>query len=233
MKIRQALFERIKQLMRRNEFVYGFLLRKVSPFKRYPNSATKITIEGYPRSANTFSLYLASELIERAQISSHIHNIACLKASRACKIPTIVLIRAPQESVVSWMQKNRIEPNSKRAARIYLKQWSEFYTFVLKNFPESKVVPFKDVTSSPCEFVLLVAKLTRQPLEQTDAKKLTSQAIKKLEYKENQKPWHASSLPKEGRAGDKEGYERLTSKLEELSQAEDIYTQLLSRAYKL
>ena len=232
MTISTVTVECLKQYLRKNEFFYRNYIRRANPNKRYPSSTTKITIEGYPRSANTFSVYLAAELIDRSRIASHIHNIACLKASKKRNIPTIILVRSPQASVISWMQKNRIESSSKRAARIYLNQWSEFYTFVIKNLPDAKIVIFDNVTMNPSGFLRLMANLMGNQLNNTDAKALTQKAIDKLENKESQKPWHASSLPKQDRAVDKKAYMRLIEDMSELSRARELYTKLVTTAYK-
>lgn len=67
------------------------------------NRSTEIVIEGFPRSANSF----ASQAFEQAQdrpveLAHHVHNAANAMPAMQRGLPVIILLRAPDEAVLSY-----------------------------------------------------------------------------------------------------------------------------------
>ena len=113
-----------------------------------------ICIEGYPRSANSF----ATGAFEKSQprsvsISHHTHTAA--NAIRACQldVPTIVLIRNPEDAIISntaLVREVEIVQNRKSTNNLIdfsdrIETWITFYS-ALKPYKEKFVIaPFKHV----------------------------------------------------------------------------------------
>jgi hypothetical protein len=70
--------------------------------------STHICIEGYPRSANTFSyhLFLYANPGEKGHVAHHTHAMANIERALRYQIPTILLIRNPIDAVLSAYVKN-------------------------------------------------------------------------------------------------------------------------------
>lgn len=103
---------------------------------------TEIVIEGYPRSANTFAavaLLLAQE--QPVKIARHLHAPAQVIRAVQWGIPTLVLIRQPEDAVLSLLIR---EPamSAKQALRDYVR----FYQRILPYRSGFLIATFEEVT---------------------------------------------------------------------------------------
>jgi hypothetical protein len=85
-----------------------FTLYQLSPVNRrlMVTHNTRITIEGYPRSANTYAVYAfrqANPEISWQQIGHHLHVQAQVMRSIEYGVPVILLIRHPRDAVRSMV----------------------------------------------------------------------------------------------------------------------------------
>lgn len=115
---------------------------------KQPNRAvekdTEIVIEGFPRSANSFSIG-AFEFAQRrpVRLASHLHAPAQIIRAVHLSIPTLVLIRKPVDAVISFKSlelevsdtNSYISPGLSISLKNYLKFWISFYT---------RIKPYKD-----------------------------------------------------------------------------------------
>lgn len=62
---------------------------------------TDICIEGYPRSANTWTVYMFEQANQALHIGHHTHAIANIARALRFGIPTIILIRNPIDAITS------------------------------------------------------------------------------------------------------------------------------------
>jgi len=100
--------------------------------RRYPFNQMKVTrqtqicIEGFPRSANSYAVVVFRLANPGVTIGHHLHVPA--QILRACRygIPTVVLIRPPEEAVASFMLFQHAAD-----ADGYLRSYYEFYKTVL------------------------------------------------------------------------------------------------------
>ncbi|MCT8341117.1 hypothetical protein MG296_13710 [Flavobacteriaceae bacterium TK19130] len=101
------LQHRLKRILENKPSLYVQIQRWRYAGKRYSrkivNSNTDIVIEGYPRSANSFSVK-AFKFANGNQYKIATHQHASPQVVEAVKmsIPTIVLIRKPQDAVLSY-----------------------------------------------------------------------------------------------------------------------------------
>jgi hypothetical protein len=104
---------------------------------------TELVVEGYPRSANSFAI----AAIRRAQdrplaIAHHQHVPAQVVAGAKSRIPTLVLIREPDQAVLSFVIREPFHTLD-QAFRHYIR----FYGRVLPFRDAVLVVTFDEVTS--------------------------------------------------------------------------------------
>lgn len=115
--------------------------------RRYPDGrvvgpGTKITIDGFQRSANTFAV-VAFESAQPApvRIAHHLHAVAQIAESVRRRIPTVVLIREPEACALSHVIRNRYT-----TPRIVLASWTRFYERLLPLRDDVVIAPFEAVT---------------------------------------------------------------------------------------
>lgn len=103
--------------------------------------STRITIEGYPRSANTYAVYAfkhANE-IQWNEVGHHLHVQAQIIRSVKYQIPVILLIRHPLEAVRSLVVRHDFIPVTD-ALEDYIRFYSDLYKlrdgFVVANFED-------------------------------------------------------------------------------------------------
>jgi len=93
---------------------------------------TRITIEGYPRSANTYAVYAFKHVnqMQWNEIGHHLHVQAQVIRSIKYKIPVILLIRHPLEAVRSLVVRHDFIPVDE-ALEDYCRFYDDLYA--LKN----------------------------------------------------------------------------------------------------
>lgn len=70
----------------------------------FPTGATEICIEGFLRSGNTFAVIAFQHVQPRVvSIAHHVHAAGAVIAAARMGTPTLVLIRPPEESVLSYV----------------------------------------------------------------------------------------------------------------------------------
>lgn len=106
------------------------------------NEDTDLLIEGYPRSANSFSV-AAFEMAQggRARVAHHIHAPAHVISAVRSGIPALVLIREPEEAALEM-----VIARPSRTVRQALRGWIRFYGPLLRFSGDLVVGPFSQVT---------------------------------------------------------------------------------------
>jgi hypothetical protein len=91
---------------------------------------TRITIEGYPRSANTYAVYAFKHVNELQwdELGHHLHVQAQILRSIKYKIPVILLIRHPLEAVRSLVVRHDFIPVNE-ALEDYTRFYNDLYPF--------------------------------------------------------------------------------------------------------
>jgi hypothetical protein len=105
---------------------------------------TEIVIEGFPRSANSFAV-TAFQLAQGRSVdmAHHLHAPAQVIAAARWKIPTVVLIRDPDEAACSLAIR---APSLD--LRIALRQYARFYERILPFRDDFVLAPFQLVVSN-------------------------------------------------------------------------------------
>lgn len=105
---------------------------------------TRLVVEGYPRSSNSFAVDMIAESavghLRRPDIAHHTHDVANLKIAQAYGIPKVILIREPEDAILSF----HIYSNAPIAQ--CAKKYADFYAEALELMENSAVIHFRDVT---------------------------------------------------------------------------------------
>lgn len=124
---------------------YGFDNDSLEPAAPYPlDRSTEITIEAYPRCGNTFA-HIAFKFAQQQPVSiaHHTHAAAQVIGSVKQKIPTLVIIRPPQDAICSYLA-GGFDPGLtvKQALREYI----SFYSLILPYKSDFVVATFEQIT---------------------------------------------------------------------------------------
>lgn len=110
-------------------------------------STTKVVIEAFPRSANTFTVRLfqaANPEIPPDQISHHSHSISNVKRAVRWGIPVLVVIRNPVDAIASHMI--FLGDTSDTMGGLLATQYVDFYEWIEGNHGGVVLLRFEDVT---------------------------------------------------------------------------------------
>lgn len=109
----------------------------------FPTEATELCIEGFLRAGNTFTV-IAFQHAQREPVSvaHHVHAAGAVIAAVRLRTPTLILIRPPEQSVLSYVVRWP-ELTIGQALRGY----ARFYRPLLPYRDEFVVGRFEDVTS--------------------------------------------------------------------------------------
>ena len=147
----------LKKLIRLNPLLFSVwyhLYRKHRgvPIKFFSTS-TKLYLDGYPRSGNTYSLHLITTLWPDLSFVHHFHAIAPIKIALKKKIPVFILVRDPMNAIASWYLKKLtfkgLDFNSKNIDVSILKglasDYHVYYQWVLEHRARLELIPFEEL----------------------------------------------------------------------------------------
>jgi hypothetical protein len=104
---------------------------------------TELVIEGFPRAANTFAVE-AFEMAQRrpVKVVHHLHASAQIIAAVRLGIPTVALIREPEDAIVSYLVRDPCATLRSAIAR-----YTRFYDAVARRRDRVVVADFQTVIS--------------------------------------------------------------------------------------
>jgi len=105
---------------------------------------TRLVVEGYPRSSNSFAVDMIGESaighLHRSEIAHHTHHLFNLRIAQAYGIPKVILIREPAAAILSFHIYSEA-PIPQCAAK-----YATFYAGALELMNDAAVIHFRDVT---------------------------------------------------------------------------------------
>lgn len=201
---------------------------------RLADEKTDLAIEGFPRSGNTFSRYLFEAAFPNANLASHVHAVAALKAALRHKKPVVLLLREPIDCIASWSSKNYFR--QQRKIESFVKQSTGDYLaingFALSYIEAIHVVGFDDLIAKPEEFLILCAKLMKKPLP-AGVVSVPKQVKKIMQDREQDKDPLGSSLPSHRREGHKMRMVNLVERIPAYREADTVFRALVKRKERL
>jgi hypothetical protein len=114
----------------------------------------QIVIDGYPRSANTFATRALMSANPGVAASHHMHAPANILLAARYKLPTIVVVRAPVDAVLS-----EVISHSRLSLRRGLLEWNSFYATALPVLDQIVVGEFSVVTS---DYAIVIEAVNRR-----------------------------------------------------------------------
>jgi hypothetical protein len=127
----------------RSPRLFPSMVRMQQKRRNLPASpAVDIVIDGFPRSANTFSARAFQYANPDASVSHHMHAPANILLAVRYRVPTVVLIRPPIDAILSEV----IREPRKRLRRGLL-EWNSFYGLVRPVLDQIVVADFATVTT--------------------------------------------------------------------------------------
>jgi len=124
------------------------------PRKRFvQRGVTDICIEGYPRSANTFAVYMFRQA-NQVHIGHHTHSIVNIRRAIRFGVPCMVLLRDPKAAIVSLFI-------AKRWANLDDVVWRyiSFYRWVESRLESVVIAEFDEVTT---DYNYVIKKVNRK-----------------------------------------------------------------------
>jgi predicted enzyme related to lactoylglutathione lyase len=147
-------------------FLATLSLKRIGHWSRHwiVSKASDVTIEGYPRSGNSFShSAFRSAQTQKQRIATHVHSYAQIVRSVDLSVPTMVLLRNPKDACLSLVAlSNEIaerDPSDVELSRAKqsllenLRSYKTFYEKVLKVKDGIIVAEFNLVTSDFGEII--------------------------------------------------------------------------------
>ncbi|MDY7021830.1 MAG: hypothetical protein SWJ54_10795 [Cyanobacteriota bacterium] len=197
--------------------------------RRVCQQDTDLCIEGFPRSANSFTFNILKQANPDCKIVSHSHQIDNIKLAVAYGIPTIILIRSPIQAVASFcVFKHPID-----RVDLLVKKWISYYRNISKLREQVVIIDFEIATK---DINLAIKKLNEtytkefKLVEDLDRVKDEFFAARKAQYMESsdRKIVRQVSIPVSDRSNLKKHYVALLEKHPEMETALEIYTDLIS-----
>lgn len=163
--VRRELFQRqASDMIERMPTAYCSLMRwrfRHSSWKnRVASGDTDLVIEGFQRCANSFAVQAfrsVNETQRKLKIATHMHSPANVKYATSRGIPTMVLIRNPDDCIMSWLalavQLGKIPKDSlgredqMRRMLYWTQRYSMFYQRLMYARSSFVIADFKQVVS--------------------------------------------------------------------------------------
>ena len=132
---------------------------------------TDLVIEGFPRSANTWTEALVRVAGPSLHLAHHSHAAAHVKAAVQAKVPVLVLYRDPDEAIRSLLAML----GGRTSAVDAYADYTSFYKSVL-SLPRTSIllVPFQQATEAPSVVIERLAQRFGLPL---DVSKVTRNSV--------------------------------------------------------
>ena len=120
---RNDLFYNLQSLLGAYPKLYYPLFARKYPFNKMAvRNSTQVCIEGFPRSANSYAVVAFRLANSGIKIAHHLHVPAQLLQAHRLGIPSVLLIRKPEEAIASFLVFQRSEN-----ADLYLKAYIRFH----------------------------------------------------------------------------------------------------------
>lgn len=148
--------------------------RGTSNARRIVAPSTDIVIEGFPRCANSFAVRAFrmdndTDPDRPLRIATHMHSPAQVLLAVRWKIPTLVLIRHPDDAVVSFpalavqLNKHGLADASESFMAAQISYWTQRYTqFYTSLLPVRDKIVVADFSETTSDFGAVVERLNKQ-----------------------------------------------------------------------
>lgn len=194
---------------------------------------TDLTIEGYPRSANTFAVDTLTMLAERTgrslRIAHHTHDPENLLLALARGVPGILLIRSPHAAIASFCL------YSKAPLTRAIRRYEAFYETLLPYRDALMVAPFDAIVADPNTLVAaanahfdLALPISPDPISDMPAIQARETARAALAYSTEDYPYRVAVPTAARRQSLRDVADQVKERLAKQPRAEDLYHAFLT-----
>lgn len=166
---------------------------------RLPSKKDDLYFDGYPRSGNTYFIGLILRLYPGINYSSHLHTIAGIKLALSEKVPTYIIIRKPEDAIVSNLYRKKNDSGNNVSESIvddFIREYIHYYQFVLKQENKLCVLNFDSlIKNEKLLMEKLVSEAGMEMYEDEKFKELQNENRIIMKNKEKGKDDRVSSLP--------------------------------------
>jgi hypothetical protein len=217
----------IRTYIRDHAWTYGPFIRwKFGRVLDFPRPDTDCHIVGFPRSANTYSRYLALGLFPNHRFSTHIHTVASIRCALKHSVPMVAIVRDPASCVISLSLKAHRTPEDRCYILQNLQDYLHYHTFLLTRCPEAEIVDFRELVKEPEGFLRKVAHVLGEEWKPEYAIRIR-EIEEGFRAREAKKDPMGSSLPNMDREKQKAQYRDVVNGVAEYKQAEACYQELI------
>lgn len=141
----------LRRFFMRNPILYKLWFNKFSETKlKLPNRKDSFYFDGYPRSGNTYFTKLLGIVFPKLIFSHHLHTVGGIKLAFRSKLPVLIIIREPLESIASlYVMNNKSSFLNEDLIDKYIEDYIQYYKFVLNNRSIIKIVEFQKLINKP------------------------------------------------------------------------------------
>jgi len=210
---------------------YTVRVRKGSAVK-LPRNGDNLYFDGYPRSGNTYFVQLLVRLYPEIKYSSHLHSIAGIKIALKSKVPVIIIIRKPDDTIVSNLfrvvNSKGLKANQ-RTADYLTQRYLSYYSFVLNNHSKLKVLNFNKLIENKRVLMdVLAGHIGMKKYTDEKFKIMLKKNDEFMNKEEKHKNDNVSSLPNKNRDEFKVENLELVHSSPFFRAADEVYTKLIT-----
>lgn len=228
--------KKIEHIIKSNVFLYKIWFYSIrirtGDYVRLPSKNDDLYFDGYPRSGNTFCKGLLSLAYPQKKFASHLHSISGLKIALKFELPIFIIIRKPEDAVVSNLftkVKNKKKELNQRTIENLLASYQQYYSFVRKYLGTFNIISFDSFIKSE---VLTIERIAAAANFDAKSRKFLQETLDgfriHMERKETQKETFASSLPNNDRAEFKNKYQGKVLNAPTYQLTTEIYRELIN-----
>lgn len=204
----------LRQLVYRNLLLYKVWFYTYRRIKgdpaRLPSDNDDFYFDGYPRSGNTFFAQFLLRVYPDNKFAHHLHSIAALKIALGKNIPSFIIVREPEDAVVSNLFRvvaaYKKSPDRDLIEHLLL-MYYDYYRFVNDNRDRVQVLSFRLCIDNEVQTVKKIAQGVGLEIKCDSYLEKMLEGFKiYMEKKEKEKDAFASSLPNEDRKEFKKRY---------------------------
>ncbi len=191
-----------------------------------------LLLDGYQRSANSFSFNLVRRFYPQLRIVHHTHSVATLKAALLFNTPSIILIRKPIDAIVSDLIMYQ-RPDIGYSVESYI----SYYEFVQKRMDRFRLITFDTVTHRPDVLLQLVSECTgAAPVDlngvdmQQEVQAVFDELERHTQAVAKGEAFRRRPIPDEQRSQMKECLKKTVAESPRLPDADLLYEQLCAQA---
>lgn len=225
----------IKKIIASNIILYKLWFKvmrsKIGDRVVLPKKGDKLYFDGYPRSGNTYLLGMIHFFFPGAIKSSHLHSIAPIKIAIRKDISCVIIFRDPKNCVASnQFRKTNGKFVNHDLLNNQLRDYIEYYRYVLKMDKYICLVNFEDVKSIPALILNRINKRFELRQDLVLDENQIQEYDKFISEKESSKKTASGSLPNKEREKYKKDIFDLIEKNKNYPVALKIHKELVHRA---